>query len=392
MNNRDPNARAGCSLAFGAVYTHVGGLAAQPYLKTVLNVLMSLGNDPHPVVHYWALHALGQIVSSSSLSYSPFIPNTLGMLFKVYVMESHEPEGGLLGNVNLAGDLPTYQVVCCIIDGVISALGPELQETGRTRSLILDLVSEFASEGDDGVIVEAIHCIQHCLMFAPNLMDVPDLVKRFRAYLSSSKRTLKLASINALYQLVQKDAFTMSKIGGDRLVEVLFGMLDDDSSVEGVRNIITSWLQQTVAAGPSGWIDLCQRIMARTTASQQATEAVKNSTFHDDESQSLSQGMQTSGRGHVTARWRTQLFALQCLHSICTTIAKSGRREHLDIPYARAQGVVLQGMLVQRVPDLIKMAFTASAAYVTEIRLEGLIVLRDVIEVKHISFLPNLHT
>ena len=372
------------------MYTHAGGLAAQPYLKTVLNVLMSLGNDPHPVVHYWALHALGEIVSSSSLSYSPFIPNTLGMLFKVYVMESHEPEGGLLGNVNLAGELPTYQVVCRIIDGVISALGPELQETGRTRRLILDLVLQFASEIDDGVIVEAIHCIQHCMMFAPNLMDVSDLVKRFRAYLSSSRRTLKLASINALYQLVQKDAFTMSRIGGDRLVEVLFGMLDDDSSVEGVRSIITSWLQQTVTASPSGWIDLCQRIMARTTASQQATEAVKNSTFQDDESQSLSQGMQTSGRGHVTARWRTQLFALQCLHNICITVAKSGRREHLDILYARVQGVALQGLLVQRVPDLIKMAFTASAAYVTEIRLEGLVVLRDVIEVRSEPFCTKL--
>ena len=132
--------------------------------------------------------------------------------------------------------------------------------------------------------------------------------------------------------------------------------------------------------------------MARTAASQQATEAVENSTFQDDESQSWSQGMQTSGRGYVTARWRTQLFALQCLRSICTTVAESGRREHLDTPYARAQGVVLQGMLVQRVPDPIKMTFTASAAYVTEIRLEGLVVLRDVIEVKHISFLPNLDT
>ena len=80
----------------------------------------------------------------------------------------------------------------------------------------------------------------------PKSDDVPDLVKRFRAYLSSSKRTLGLASINALYQLLQKEACTMWRIGGDTLVKVLFGML------EGVRNIITSWLQQTVAAGPSG--------------------------------------------------------------------------------------------------------------------------------------------
>ena len=152
-------------------------------------------------------------------------------------------------------------------------------------------------------------------------------------------------------------------------------MLDDDSSVDGVRNVIASWLQQTVVYNPSAWIDLCQRIMSRTTASQQAADAATA----DDEGQSLSVGMSTSSR--QTSRWRTQLFALQCLHSICTVVARSGRREHLDIAFARSQGIPTHGLLVSRVPDLIKIAFTASAAHVTEIRLEGLTVLTDVIKV-----------
>jgi HEAT repeat-containing protein 5 len=38
-------------------------------------------------------------------------------------------------------------------------------------------------------------------------------------------------------------------------------------------------------------------------------------------------------------------------------------------------------LLFFRVANLTKMAFTASTAYVTEIRLAGLVVLRDVIEV-----------
>jgi hypothetical protein len=36
--------------------------------------------------------------------------------------------------------------------------------------------------------------------------------------------------------------------------------------------------------------------------------------------------------------------------------------------------------------DLIKLAFTASAEYVMEIRLEGFVVLRDVIEVNEELF------
>ena len=387
VSNRDPHGRAGCALAFGEIHAHVGGMAAGPLLKTTVHVLMSLINDPHPVVHFWSLTALARVVDAASLAYAPFVPSTLGLLFKVYMMESHEPEGGGLNHVNLSGDLPAYQIVCQNIDAVITVLGPDIQDSARSRNLVLDLVHQLISEDDDGIGVEAINCIQHFLMFAPDSVNVPDLVLRFRGYLASTRRPLKLASINALYQLVQKDAFAMSRLGGDQLVEELFAMLDDDSSVDGVRNVITSWLHQTVIHNPSAWIDLCQRIMSRTTASQQITDAAaKKGDLMDDEGQSLSvgTGQDSASGGRQTSRWRTQLFALQCLHSICTLVGSSGRREHLDIAFARSQGLSVRGLLVSRVPDLIKIAFTASAAHVTEIRLEGLTVLRDVIEASSI--------
>jgi hypothetical protein len=387
VNNRDPQARAGCALALGAIYDHVGSLAAGPLLKTTVNILMSLSKDAHPVVHYWALHSLSRVVNAASLAYAPFVSSTLGVLFKVYVSPPHELEGGTLVNSNISGDLPAYQAVCQIIDAVITILGPDIQESTRTRTLILDIVRRLVSEDDEGIRVEAIRCIQHFLMFAPEHVDVPELITQFRTHLNSSRRPLKLASIHALYQLVQKDALLISKVGGDRLVEELFGMLDGDPSIEGVRKVISSWMNQTVVYNPSAWIDLCQKIMSRTTASQQATDAATKSrgTGFDDEGESLSVGMATDsssgGQNRPTSRWRTQLFSLQCLHDICVTTARSGRREQLDIAYARSLGLPVSGLLVSRVPDLIKMAFTASTAYVTEIRLEGLIVLRDVIEV-----------
>lgn len=385
VSNRDPHGRAGCALAFGAIYSHVGGLAAGPLLKTTVNVLMSLSNDPHPVVHFWALNALARVINAASLAYAPFVSSTLGMLLKVYLMESHEREGGSLTNANISGDFPAYPVVCQIIDAVITVLGPDMQDSPRTRSLVLSLVHEFSLEDDEGICVEAIKCMQHFLMFAPEHANIPELVERFRSHLSSSRRPLKLASINALYQLVQKDALVMSKLGGDRLVEDLFGMLDDDSSVQGVRNVISSWLQQTVIYNPSAWIDLCQRIMSRTTASQRVADAASRQNMRDDEGESLNVGIsQDDGaqdRGYLTSRWRTQLFSLQCLHDICTIVASSGRKEHLDAIFARSQGLPISGLLFTRVGDLIKMAFTASTAYVTEIRMEGLVVLRDVIQV-----------
>lgn len=396
VQNRDPNGRAGCCDAFGSIYTHVGGLATGPLLKTTVNVLMSLSTDPHPTVHFHALTALAKVISAASLSYSTHISSTLGMLVKLYMLDSHEPEGGTLVNVNARGELPAYQVICQIIDAVIGVLGPELLEPGRTRSLTLDLVNEFFNENDDGIRVEAIKCMQHLLIFGSQFMPITMLVARFRANLSSARQPLKLASINVLYALVQKDAFALSKIGGDRLVEELFGMLDDDASVEGVRSVIRSWLRQTVVHGPSGWIDLCQRIMSKSNAFQQTSGNAATGTFgQDDEGAALSVGMSKDqptigeGRNSSTSRWRTQLFALQCLHLICTTVAEANLREHLDLRYARAANANERTLLVSRVPDLVKMAFTASAAYVTDIRLEGLVLLQDIIQVRIVVRIPG---
>lgn len=134
--NCNPNGRAGCALAFGAIYSHVGGLAAGPLLKTTVNVLMSLINDPHPNVHFWALNALARLINAASLAYAPFVSGTLGMLLKVYLTESHEREGGFLTNANISGDFPVYPVVYQMIDSVITVLGPDIQDSPRTRSLV----------------------------------------------------------------------------------------------------------------------------------------------------------------------------------------------------------------------------------------------------------------
>ncbi|KAL4065423.1 armadillo-type protein [Scleroderma yunnanense] len=381
VSNRDPQGRAGCALAFGALYSHVGGLAAAPILKTTVNILMSLSNDPHPLVHFWSLTALARVINAASLAFTPFVPSTLGMLVKIYMSEPHEVEGGTLNNANISGDLQAFPVVCRIIDAIITILGPDVQESSRTRSLVLDLVQEFSAEEDEDILIEDIKCTQHLLMFAPSHVNIPDTVTRFRSHLTSSRRQLKLAAIDALYQLVQKDALVMSRLGGDGLVEDLFAMLDGDPGIQGVRSVIRSWLSQTAIHNPSAWIDLCQRIMLRTNASQKAVNAANNL---DDEGQSLNATVSVDNaaqEGSSTSRWRTQLFALECLHTICTIVARSGRKEHTDVLFAKSNGFPVHGLLVSRIPDLIKMAFTASAAYVMEIRLEGLVVLRDIIQV-----------
>ncbi|EPQ31133.1 uncharacterized protein PFL1_01322 [Pseudozyma flocculosa PF-1] len=391
VSNRDPDARAGCALAFGAIYKEVGGLSAGPLTKTVVNVLMSLSNDPHPTVHYHALEALQRVVDAASLSYSPYVASTLGMLVKLYMLDTHEPEGGSAGSVNLRADLPAHQAICRVINALIGVLGPDLQESAKVRGLIFALLREFAEESDTGVVVEAIKAMQHFGLFAAEELETATWIARLRTQLRSNKRPLKLAAINAFYQLVQREALAMSRLGGDRLVEEFFAQLDEDPRMDGVREVITSWLGQTADLAPGGWIDLCQRIMsvgssARTASAsmiqQQSQQQTTNSlatALQDEEAATIDLGGDESASSkHNSSRWRTQLFALQCLHEVFVTVRRSGRLEHFSTP-PEGKGSQQRLLMSSRVSDLIKMAFTASTAANSEIRLEGLVVLRDVI-------------
>ncbi|GEM12259.1 clathrin-coated vesicle protein [Rhodotorula toruloides] len=370
VSNTDPDNRAGCALAFSEIYSHVGSLAAAPVLKTVVDILLSLSADPHPLVHYHALQSLSNVIDVASLSYAPLTNPTLGVLCKLYMQDTHEPEGGTPGSVNLRGDLPAYQAMCRVMDALIGVLGPELQDSERVRELVLILLKEFTMERDDGIAVEAIKATQHFLIFAPDALDHTLLVSNLRAQLSSTKQPLKVAAVNSVYQLVQRDAALMSKLGGDGLVRELFALLDDDPTVEGVRDAIISWLRQTADANPSGWIDLCQRIMSRSADlvskkdDKPALEAAPIfGALADEEAQGLGVEADTG-----------------CLHEVFATVVKSGRREHFDVARARVLRANKRGLLITRVADLIKMAFTASTAQVMEIRLEGLVVLKDVID------------
>ncbi|KAK0547577.1 hypothetical protein OC845_004025 [Tilletia horrida] len=385
VSNRDPDARAGCALSFGAIYKHVGGLAAGPLTKTVVNVLMSLCSDPHPVVHFWALDALQIVIDAAGLSYSTFVASTIAMVIKLYMQETHEGEGGSVGSANLKADLPAHQILCRVVHSLIGVLGPDLRESVRLRSLILILLSEFTRETDDGVLVEATKAIQHLGMFAPDVLDTSAWIGQLRILLQSNVQPVKVAAINSFYQLVQKQALQMSKFGGNELVETFFVQLDTNPSIQGVREVITSWLRQTAELNPTAWIDLCQRIMtgagigARRTGAASIAKPVNSAAavanaLQDEEMAQIDLGDQSgagqSGRG---SRWRTQLFALQCLHELFITVRQSGRLEHFSAPTGTTK------TMSSRVGDLIRVAFSASTAANTEIRLEGLVLLRDVI-------------
>ncbi|KAI8372010.1 armadillo-type protein [Choanephora cucurbitarum] len=410
VSNRDPDVRAGCALAIGYIYSHVGGMAAAAHLKTIVGILLSLSSDPHPVVHAWALEAMAMTVSAAGLMFSSYVNSTLGMVAKLYLSETHEPGSGSIAvtNAGMSVGFSAYQEFGRIIYELIGTLGPELQASSRVRELCLNMVEELKLEPDERVNVEAIRCIQHFLMFAPKYLDVRELVPYLQSQITSMHLPLKKAAVTCLYQLVQRDSELVFKAAQPGLDNMLFKMLDTDPQLSDVKNVIRSWLKETAVAEPSIWVNITKRIVAGTTGRENLTESTEPAsdtlerTSEDDIGDDDADGFVDEDNIDITTtvadasgmtskfsitveippRWRTQLFALECLQQTIKMISVSQIREHFDLIQARRrrQQAGIGDYLVFRVPDLIRLSFTAATAHVNELRLAGIYLLQMVIE------------
>src|SRR5437763_1610809 len=114
------------------------------------------------------------------------------------------------------------------------------------------------------VVVESIRCLQHFIMFAQQYVDLPRLVALLQYQLSSRHLPLKEVAITCLYQLVQKNAELVFDVASPGLDNQLFSLLDTDPTIDGVKDIVKSWLNQTAIDSPSTWVELCRKVMSKT--------------------------------------------------------------------------------------------------------------------------------
>ncbi|KAF9113074.1 hypothetical protein BGX27_002279 [Mortierella sp. AM989] len=425
--NRDPDARAGYALALGNVFSHLGGMMVGGHLRSVVEYLTSLSRDPHPIVHKWSLHSLALTISSAGLMFSPYVSSTLTNVATVYLAESHEHAGaGSIATANIAmqSELSVYHELGRIIYGLIGILGPELQSSAKVRELCVSLVEELRNEDDEFVIVQGIRCTQHLIMFAPLLVDMPTLVPFLQARLRrSTGLSLKKAAITCMYQLVQRDVKSVFQHSMGGLDDQFFKLLDTDPTLLDVKDVVRSWITQTALEQPSQWIEICRKVLSRTAideGQETSTSNVSNNALEvvqangeddghgdDDDGQNVfgdvSKPAQPSTASKkpipdpvqtvvpersvkvapaLPPRWRTRIFALECIRQVIDVVANSGIADHFDLVVARRKKKNFGAdFLVLKVADLIKMTVYAASTPIQEIRMEGLLLLRQTIEI-----------
>jgi hypothetical protein len=261
--NREPNARSGYAIALGCIHSQLGGMAAGFHLKNILGILMSLSNDPHPVVHFWALESLSRVADSAGLTFSGYVTSTLGMLAQLYAADTHNDESASLASSNIEVDLPSPAVIARCIDSTINVLGPDLQDLAKARDMIMTLIGLFSTEADDLIIIESLKCQEHMSLYAPGLMQYSDYVKQLQHAVGNTSAQISDMGVDGLYNLMRRDTDGVIRAGDPGLEDQLWHVLDRLPEHEVVQNIFRNWLQQTGLTDTAAWVQRCQTVLTK---------------------------------------------------------------------------------------------------------------------------------
>ena len=384
VTKREPNIRAGCAMGLGSIHYQVGGMAAGFHLKKIHGILMSLCSDPSPVVHSSAIEALSKVADSAGLTFSAHVSSTLGLLAQLWTCDSHNEESALVATSNAEIEDPTAVALAKCVDSLINVLGPDLQDMSKPRELMLTLLRQF--DMDDTAMVQAmsLRAWEHIYLYDPQHVESSMYVRQLQRDLESADAVIKDVAIDGLYNLMRRNAEQVLVVAQNGLEDQIWQALNDEPGHEGIQNIVLSWLGQSSLTDTDKWIGRCQQILTKTAASQAevAPPLDPKSAAPDLQDEEVagfatSEGKDQDGSGisqtaQELLRWQVRAFGLQCLSDLVATVGKD-----LDLDQESAAGQALQN----RLADVIRLAFLASTASVTELQVGGLRLIDQILRI-----------
>lgn len=384
--------RAGCLQGLATIYRRVGNIAAHPMLKTITDVQLSLITDPHPIVHTWAMWSLGEVADAAGPDFAANVTTAVLSIASIYQSDDHDPESNDVDYSAIdKADLPILAVSARLLCALVSALDAS-DRTGDPRlSPILQLNRLFMHEMDPICLVHAVHTLQAVMLFFPAAVSREELVLHFRTWIASPFTVVRAAAVTSVYQLVKRDVGVLSILGGDRFVQDLFTLLEQSPNIAGIRETLTSWLEQTAHLNPVGWVELCRHTLA-VAATGQTRDRGENSNgdplANDDEASLTASDASAASKNRTTPRmhWSTRVFVLQCVRKVVAEVGNDRASAHLqpDLVNEASSRLALakNRWLHSRINELIRMAFVAAASTSEPERKAGVDLLGTLLEVR----------
>ncbi len=396
VSNRDPNSRAACATALGSIFSHVGGMSAGYHLKKIHGILMSLCSDPNSMVHYRAIEALSQVAESAGLTFSGYVSSTLGLLAQLWTCDTHNEESGTIETSNYELERPTRVVIARCVDSLVNVVGPDLQDMGKTRELMLTLIQQFKIDDFHMVKAEGLKAMEHMYLFDAGHIDCSAYVRQLQVDLESSHELIKDIAIDGFYNIVRRDAKKVFQVAKDGLEDQIWLLLNENPEHEGVQNIVQAWLGQTSLTEAGEWISRCQHVLTKTAAKPEdrsSPSTVKIATAPELQDEEVAGFAASDGKDQNSTiapeaaqellRWQVRAFVLRCLSGLITAV---GKDMELDPDSKAGQAVQL------KIADIIRMAFLASTSSVIDLCVAGLRLIDQILKVTNRICILNINT
>lgn len=376
-------------MALGAIHSHVGGMAAGYHLKKIHSILMSLCSDPIPIVHYCAIDALSKVADSAGLTFSGYVSSTLGLLAQLWTSDSHNHESGMVATSNYELQSPTSVVIAHCIDSLINVLGPDLQDMGKARELMMTLIRQFRIEDLPEIQAAGLKAMEHIYLYDATHVDFSSYVRQVQGDLNSPQALIQEVAVDGLYNLMRRDAQKVARAAKEGFDDQVWSILDENPRQEGMINIIQTWLGQTSLTETSEWVMRCQHVLTRASAKQEdipSLPSAKISAAPDLQDEEVAGFASSNGKDQNSnlvpetaqelLRWQVRSFALKCLSDLIAVIGKD-----MELDPESVAGHILQ----QKIGDVIRMAFLASTSSITELCVGGLRLIDQLLTVGHSS-------
>lgn len=377
VKNRDPNSRAGCSVSLGYILKYVGGMFAGLHLKTVVGILTSLANDPHPIVHFWSLEAISITIASVGLSFSNYSLSTLTALSKLYLQETHGDEMPSVASSNLDIYFPTYRIIARCVHALIDIMGPDLQESSKSQEIVLSMIQQFQLTDDYVCIAESIRASQELIIFAPRLIDLNTFVKPLTTYLMIPHQTpIKSAAIDSLYQLIRTGSKAFFQYSGGNLKRDIWLAYDTNTSNETIRNFIKRWAEQTAETESLEWVSRVQMVLFKSRKDFRPEDSNKTKDVEANLADEEVEGFASANDGEKSSsntfdeplKWQTRVLAVEVLRDMLQFNLKDKSLEEIE-----------NNRILSRIGDIIRIAFASATGSILELRLLGVQLLNDVL-------------
>ncbi|KAK1357514.1 HEAT repeat-containing protein 5B [Heracleum sosnowskyi] len=372
----DSNYAGSVALAIGCIHRSAGGMALSSLVPATVNFLSTLARSSAAGLQIWSLHGLLLTIESAGLSYVSHVQATLSLAMDILLSEEN-------GRVEL------QQGVGRLINAIVAVLGPELSPGSMFFSRCKYVIAEISSHQEIAALLESVRFTQQLVLFAPQAVTVHFHVQSLLPNLSSRQPTLRHLAVSTLRHLIEKDP---ASVIDEQIEDTLFLMLDEETDIEIgglVRSTIMRLLHASCPSFPSHWLSICRNMILGTSTRRgdnnlthdhvNGTDGDTRTELGEDDDNMVSR---SNGSPVVPARrdqhlrYRTRVFAAECLSHIPEAVGKNPA--HFDLSLARTQGS--GDWLVIQVQELISLAYQISTIQFENIRPVGVGLLSTIVD------------